>query len=139
MTRTSPKREVIIFDVNTPVVMSLAYPDGKEIPSKFEGARRFMFSTTDNKTFFCSEQVRNILVGMKLRKGERIQICKRETRLKGEKSSRPSGRSTGLTERGGSSVSQPLWSATRRNPTPGRQFPQQKIILLLPRPPSSNL
>jgi hypothetical protein len=88
MTRTSPKREVIIFDVNTPVVMSLAYPDGKEIPSKFEGARRFMFSTTDNKTFFCSEQVRNILVGMKLRKGERIQICKRETRLKGEKSSR---------------------------------------------------
>jgi hypothetical protein len=43
-----------------------------------------MFSTTDNKTFFCNEQLRNILVGMKLKRGERIQICKRETRIQGE-------------------------------------------------------
>jgi hypothetical protein len=85
MTTASPKREEIVFEGNTPVITSLAYPDGKEIPSKFNGARRFMFSTTDNKTFFCSEQVRNVLSGMKLRKEERIQICKRETRIKGEK------------------------------------------------------
>ena len=83
MATTNPKREEIVFDANTPVITSLAYPDGKEIPSKFEGARRFLFSTTDNKTFFCGEQVRNILVGMKLNRGERIQVCKRETRLKG--------------------------------------------------------
>src|SRR6185436_19803849 len=85
MATTSPKREEIVINANTPVITSLAYPDGKEIPSKFEGAKRFMFSTTDNKTFFCNEQVRNILVAMSLKKGERIQICKRETWLKGEK------------------------------------------------------
>jgi hypothetical protein len=83
MATTNPKREEIVFDANLPVMTSLAYPDRKEIPSKFEGARRFLFSTTDNKTFFCGEQVRNILVGMKLNRGERIQVCKRETRLKG--------------------------------------------------------
>jgi hypothetical protein len=82
--------EKIQFSTNLPVELALQYLEGKPVDSQFGGVQH-LFSTTDNRVFFVSEMVGNIIADqlkkLGVQKGEAIEICKAEvTQGRGRKS-----------------------------------------------------
>src|ERR1022692_842297 len=82
--------EKIQFQTNLPVELALQYLEGKPVDSQFGGVQH-LFSTTDNRVFFVSEMVGNIIADqlkkLCVQKGEVIEICKAEvTQGRGRKS-----------------------------------------------------
>lgn len=82
--------EKIQFQTNLPVEVALQYLEGKPVDSQFGGVQH-LFSTTDNRVFFVSEMVGNIIADqlkkLGVQKGEAIEICKAEvTQGRGRKS-----------------------------------------------------
>jgi hypothetical protein len=82
--------EKIQFQTNLPVELGLQYLEGKPVDSQFGGVQH-LFSTTDNRVFFVSEMVGNIIAAqlkkLGVQKGEAIEICKAEvTQGRGRKS-----------------------------------------------------
>ncbi len=82
--------EKIQFQTNLPVELALQYLEGKPVDSQFGGVQH-LFSTTDNRVFFVSEMVGNIIADqlkkLGVQKGEAIEICKAEvTQGRGRKS-----------------------------------------------------
>jgi hypothetical protein len=82
--------EKIQFQTNLPVELALQYLEGKPVDSQFGGVQH-LFSTTDNRVFFVSEMVGNIIADqlkkLGVQKGETIEICKAEvTQGRGRKS-----------------------------------------------------
>jgi hypothetical protein len=73
--------EKIQFQTNLPVELALQYLEGKPVDSQFGGVQH-LFSTTDNRVFFVSEMVGNIIADqlkkLGVQKGEAIKICKAE-------------------------------------------------------------
>ena len=73
--------EKIQFQTNLPVEVALQYLEGKPVDSQFGGVQH-LFSTTDNRVFFVSEMVGNIIADqlkkLGVQKGEAIEICKAE-------------------------------------------------------------
>jgi len=73
--------EKIQFQTNLPVELALQYLEGKPVDSQFGGVQH-LFSTTDNRVFFVSEMVGNIIADqlkkLGVQKGEPIEICKAE-------------------------------------------------------------
>ena len=73
--------EKIQFQTNLPVELALQYLEGKPVDSQFGGVQH-LFSTTDNRVFFVSEMVGNIIADqlkkLGVQKGEPIAICKAE-------------------------------------------------------------
>lgn len=73
--------EKIQFQTNLPVELALQYLEGKPVDSQFGGVQH-LFSTTDNRVFFVSEMVGNIIADqlkkLGVQKGEAIEICKAE-------------------------------------------------------------
>jgi hypothetical protein len=73
--------EKITFQTNLPVELALQYLEGKPVDSQFGGVQH-LFSTTDNRVFFVSEMVGNIIADqlkkLGVQKGESIEICKAE-------------------------------------------------------------
>lgn len=71
----------IQFQTNVPEEMQLRFLDGKEYESKF-GGMQHLFSTTDDRCFYVSATVGNILnrqfQKLGITAGEPIEICKRE-------------------------------------------------------------
>lgn len=79
----------ITFQTNIPVELALQYLEGKPLDSQFGGVQH-LFSTIDNRVFFVSERVGNIISDqikkLGVQKGEQIQICKAEvTQSRGRK------------------------------------------------------
>ena len=82
--------EKIQFQTNLPVELALQYLEGKAVDSQFGGVQH-LFSTTDNRVFFVSEMVGNIIADqlkkLAVQKGEPVEICKAEvTQGRGRKS-----------------------------------------------------
>ena len=82
--------EKIKFQTNLPVELALQFLQGKPVDSQFGGVQH-LFSTTDNRVFFVSEMVGNIIADqlkkLGVQKGEPIEICKAEvTQGRGRKS-----------------------------------------------------
>jgi len=82
--------EKIQFQTNLPVELALQFLQGKPVDSQFGGIQH-LFSTTDNRVFFVSEMVGNIIADqlkkLGVQKGEAIEICKAEvTQGRGRKS-----------------------------------------------------
>jgi hypothetical protein len=80
----------INFQTNLRVELALQFLQGKPVDSQFGGVQH-LFSTTDNRVFFVSELVGNIIVDqlkkLGVQKGEPIEICKAEvTQGRGRKS-----------------------------------------------------
>jgi hypothetical protein len=80
----------INFQTNIPVELALQFLQGKPVDSQFGGVQH-LFSTTDNRVFFVSEMVGNIIADQRKKlgaqKGEPIEICKAEvTQGRGRKS-----------------------------------------------------
>src|SRR5580658_6144426 len=80
----------INFQTNLPVELALQYLEGKPVDSQFGGVQH-LFSTADNRVFFVSEMVGNIIADQLkkhgIQKGEAIEICKAEvTQGRGRKS-----------------------------------------------------
>jgi hypothetical protein len=80
----------INFQTNLPVELALQFLQGKPVDSQFGGVQH-LFSTTDNRVFFVSEMVGNIIADqlkkLGVQKGESIEICKAEvTQGRGRKS-----------------------------------------------------
>ena len=73
--------EKIQFQTNLPVELALQFLEGKPVDSQFGGVQH-LFSTTDNRVFFVSEMVGNIIADqlkkLGVQKGEAIEICKAE-------------------------------------------------------------
>jgi hypothetical protein len=73
--------EKIQFQTNLPVELGLQFLEGKPVDSQFGGVQH-LFSTTDNRVFFVSEMVGNIIADqlkkLGVEKGEAIEICKAE-------------------------------------------------------------
>ena len=73
--------EKIQFQTNLPVELALQYLEGKPVDSQFGGVQH-LFSTTDNRVFFVSEMVGNIIADqlkkLGVQKGEAIKIFKAE-------------------------------------------------------------
>jgi hypothetical protein len=73
--------EKISFQTNIPVEMGLQFLEGKPVDSQFGGVQH-LYSTTDNRVFFVSEMVGNIIADqlkrLGVQKGEPIEICKAE-------------------------------------------------------------
>jgi hypothetical protein len=73
--------EKIQFQTNIPVELGLQFLEGKPVDSQFGGVQH-LFSTTDNRVFFVSEMVGNIIADqvrkLGVQKGEPIEICKAE-------------------------------------------------------------
>lgn len=70
-------REVIEFQPNVPVQVTLQYAEGKICNGKY--GPRFMFSTTDDKLFFTNSDEAQLIRESGARpKVEPIQICKRQ-------------------------------------------------------------
>ena len=73
--------EKISFQTNLPVELALQFLEGKPVDSQFGGVQH-LFSTTDNRVFFVSEMVGNIIADqlkkLGVQKGEPIEICKAE-------------------------------------------------------------
>lgn len=71
----------IQFQTNLPVELALQFLEGKPVDSQFGGVQH-LFSTTDNRVFFVSEMVGNIIADqlkkLGVQKGEPIEICKAE-------------------------------------------------------------
>jgi len=82
----------INFQTNLAVELALQFLQGKPVDSQFGGVQH-LFSTTDNRVFFVSEMVGNIIADqlkkLGVQKGESIEICKAEvTQGRGRKSIR---------------------------------------------------
>jgi hypothetical protein len=80
----------INFQTNLPVELALQFTQGKPVDSQFGGVQH-LFSTIDNRVFFVSEMVGNIIADqlkkLGVQKGEAIEICKAEvTQGRGRKS-----------------------------------------------------
>lgn len=73
--------EKISFQTNLPVELALQYLEGKPVDSQFGGVQH-LYSTTDNRVFFVSEMVGNIIADqlkkLGVQKGESVEICKAE-------------------------------------------------------------
>jgi hypothetical protein len=73
--------EKIQFQTNLPVELALQFLGGKPVDSQFGGVQH-LYSTTDNRVFFVSEMVGNIIADqlkkLGVQKGEAIEICKAE-------------------------------------------------------------
>jgi len=73
--------EKIQFQTNIPVELALQFLEGKPVDSQFGGVQH-LFSTTDNRVFFVSEMVGNIVADqvkkLGVQKGEPIELCKAE-------------------------------------------------------------
>jgi hypothetical protein len=70
----------INFPVNEPVEISLAYAEGKEVPSNFPpGSTQFLFTTFDGKVFFVSPEVAECIHALKLAPQEHFTVERKET------------------------------------------------------------
>lgn len=67
----------IKFQTNVPVELALKFTDGKLCDSQF-GDPQYMFTCTDDRVFFVAEKVAQKIHGMRLKVGERVDICKAE-------------------------------------------------------------
>jgi|SRR5579862_593006 len=103
---------------NLPVELALQYLEGKPVDSQFGGVQH-LFSTTDNRVFFVSEMVGNIIADqlkkLGVQKGEAIEICKAEvTQGRGRKGIQWMVKRVGSAQR--------LAGARARRPPDGRSF-----------------
>jgi hypothetical protein len=75
------QNQKINFPVNEPVELSLAYAEGKEVPSNFPpGSTQYMFTTFDGHVFFVSPNVAESIHALKLAPQEHFTIERKETK-----------------------------------------------------------
>lgn len=67
-------REIIRFETNVPVTVTLKYPEGKEMDGRF--GPQVMFTTDDDRLFFLNPPEASRLHALRL-KAEPVTICKR--------------------------------------------------------------
>ena len=67
----------IKFQTNVPVKIALKFTEGKLCDSQF-GDPQYMFTTTDDRVLFVAEKVAQKIHGLRLKPGERIDVCKAE-------------------------------------------------------------
>lgn len=71
--------ETIDFKFNKPETLTtLAYADGRNVPSRYPGSIRIMRSTTDQKLFFCDPQLESKIKALVPVQGMQLQITKLE-------------------------------------------------------------
>lgn len=68
----------IEFKFNTPVTVSLAFADGRAVPSRFPGSVRTMRTTSDQQVFFCDPHLEREIQKLKPTAGMTLEITKIE-------------------------------------------------------------
>jgi len=70
--------ETIDFKFNKPELLTLAYADGRNVPSRYPGSIRIMRTTVDQKVFFCDPQLEAKIKALVPVQGMHLQITKLE-------------------------------------------------------------
>src|SRR6185312_6215160 len=70
--------DIIRFETNVPVTVTLRYPEGKEVDGRF--GPQVMFSTDDGRLFFVDPPVAARIHALRLRGGEEFVIVKRSVK-----------------------------------------------------------
>lgn len=67
-------KERVVFDPNVPVVVTLAYPDGKKVQGRF--GDQVLYSLADGRVMYVPPFVRDKLIQLGIRKDEPFSICR---------------------------------------------------------------
>lgn len=70
--------ETIDFNFNKPQIVTLAFAEGRNVPSKYPGSIRTMRTTTDQKAFFCDPQLEAKIKALNPAPGAQFEITKTE-------------------------------------------------------------
>jgi hypothetical protein len=70
--------ETIDFKFNQPVLVTLAFAEGRNVPSKFPGSTRTMRTTKDARVFFCDPQLEAKIAALSPAPGVQVEITKVE-------------------------------------------------------------
>lgn len=70
--------ETIDFKFNVPVVLTLAFAEGRNVKSQYPGSIRIMRTTTDQRVFFCDPGLEAKIKALAPKTGDSLEITKTE-------------------------------------------------------------
>lgn len=70
--------ETIDFKFNKPETVTLAFAEGKAVPSRYPGSTRTMRTTKDSRVFFCDPQLEAKIAALNPAPGVQVEITKTE-------------------------------------------------------------